>query len=46
MAHYEIYAHYGINEFIICCYKGNFLKELNKFKENWKIQCVDTGLKQ
>lgn len=42
----KIYAHYGINEFIICLgYKGNFLKkELNKFKENWKIQCVDTGL--
>ena len=43
------YSYYGINEFIICLgYKGSMLrKELAKYKnkENWKINCVNTGLK-
>ena len=42
----KIYSYYGINDFIICLgYKGHLLKkEINKFKENWNIKCVDTGL--
>jgi glucose-1-phosphate cytidylyltransferase len=43
----KIYSYFGINEFIICLgYKGEILKkELNRIKEKWKIQYVNTGLK-
>ena len=35
----------GINEFIICLgYKGNVIRNyVSKIKENWKIDCVNTG---
>ena len=44
----KIYAHYGINDFIICCgYKGHIIKEyFEDFKsEPWNVQTIDTGLK-
>ena len=36
----------GVNDFIICVgYKGNIIKKYTStIKENWKIECVDTGL--
>jgi len=36
----------GIKDFIICVgYKGNIIKKyVSSIKENWNIQCVDTGL--
>jgi len=43
----KIYAHYGINDFIICCgYKGKIIKEyFEDFKsEPWNVQTIDTGL--
>jgi glucose-1-phosphate cytidylyltransferase len=43
----KIYAHYGINDFIICCgYKGHIIKEyFEDFKsEPWNVQTIDTGL--
>jgi glucose-1-phosphate cytidylyltransferase len=43
----KIYAHYGINDFIICCgYKGEIIKEyFEDFKsEPWNVQTIDTGL--
>ena len=41
----KIYSYYGINEFIICLgYKGNVIRNyVSKIKENWKIDCVNTG---
>ena len=45
----KIYAHFGINNFIICLgYKGKLLKDkLNHASknENWKIKYINTGLK-
>lgn len=36
----------GIKDFIICVgYKGDIIKKyVSSIKENWNIQCVDTGL--
>ena len=36
----------GIKDFIICVgYKGEIIKKyVSSIKENWNIQCVDTGL--
>ena len=42
----KILSQNGIKEFIICLgYKGNILRNyLSNLKENWKINCVNTGL--
>ena len=41
----KILSQNGIKEFIICLgYKGNILRNyLSNLKENWKINCIDTG---
>lgn len=40
------YAHYGFNEFILCTgYKREAIEDFfENNNENWKIECVDTGL--
>jgi glucose-1-phosphate cytidylyltransferase len=42
----KTYAHYDINDFVICCgYKGNMIEDYFKnLNENWNVKCVDTGL--
>src|SRR4051812_32754914 len=43
----KIYAHYGLNEFVLCLgYKGEVIREyFRKFdvEPDWKISMVDTG---
>ena len=43
----KIFAHYGINDFIVCLgYKGKMIKEyFENLSEKWNVNCVQTGLK-
>lgn len=43
----KILSSNGIKEFIICLgYRGNIIRNyVSKIKENWKIDCIDTGQK-
>jgi glucose-1-phosphate cytidylyltransferase len=42
----KLLSNNGINDFLICLgYKGNVIKKyVSTIKENWNIECVDTGL--